>query len=122
MLLAALGTASRGGEHGPRFIFPLLLFILLGLLIGKIVRHRRGGGGPHGYRHGSPIQTLESRFARGEIDRAEFDQRKAVLDGSDNVPPAPARSAPPAPVAPEPVDAQEPVETDVESPDPEDEE
>ncbi len=118
MLLAALGTASRGGEHGPRFLFPLLLFILLGLLIGKIVRHRRGGGA-HGHRHGSPLQTLENRFARGEIDRAEFEHRKAVLDGSDDVPPAPAR---PAPAPANPVDMPEPTAPEAETPDPEHEE
>lgn len=115
MLLAALGTASRGGEHGPRFFFPLLLLLLLGLLVGKIVRHRRGGPSPR-YRHGSPVQTLEHRFARGEIDRAEFDHRKAVLDGSDDIPPAPAN---PAPAQQPPVDSHEDAAAEpVDSPDP----
>ena len=118
MLLAALGTASRGGEHGPRFLFPLLLFVLLGLLIGKVVRHRRGGGS-HSHRHGSPMQTLENRFARGEIDRAEFDHRKAVLDGSDDVPPAPAKSAP---AQADPADVQGPTASDPDRPDPDHEE
>lgn len=119
MLLAALGNASRGGEHGPRFFFPLLLLLLLGLVIGKIVRHRKGGGDArrHGYRHSSPIQTLEHRFARGEIDRAEFDHRRAVLDGADDVPPAPTQPASPQPSAP----ASEPASLDDDSPDAEDE-
>lgn len=108
MLLAAFDQASRGGDHGPRFLFPLLLILLLSLLFAKIIRRRRGDG-MHSHRHGSPMQTLQDRFARGEIDRAEFEHRKAVLDGSDIVPPAPARTAPtqsappspPAPPAPE---------------------
>ena len=31
MLLAAFDHASRGADHGPGFIFPLLLFILGGI-------------------------------------------------------------------------------------------
>ena len=96
MLLAAFDHASRGGDHGPRFLFPLLLLILGGFLFAKIVRRRRGGGG-YGHHGVSPVRTLDDRFARGEIDRAEYEHRKAVLNGEDIIPPAPAAAAPPAP-------------------------
>ncbi len=95
MLLQTFDRASRGDHDGPHFLIPLLLLVLLGFVVATIVRRRRGHGHHrHGYGHGSPISTLEHRFAVGEIDRDEFEHRKAVLDGSDNVPPAPARSAP----------------------------
>ena len=113
MLLAAFDHASRGGDHGPRFLFPLLLLILGGFLIAKVVRRRRGGGGGYGHLGASPQRTLDDRFARGEIDRAEYEHRKAVLNGEDIIPPAPAASAPPRSAAaappPPPVD---PVDVD----------
>jgi len=66
------------------------------------------------------MQTLENRFALGQIDRAEFDHRKAVLDGADTVPPAPAN---PAPAQAPQADVQPATASDdAESPDPEDEE
>ena len=126
MLLAAFDQASRGGDHGPRFLFPLLLLILGGFLFAKVVRRRRGGGGSYGHHGASPQRTLDDRFARGEIDRTEYEHRKAVLNGEDIIPPAPAASAPPRtaaaapppppadPVAEEPVDD---IESDVADPD-----
>ncbi len=108
-MLFALEHAGRGGERGPHFIFPLLFLLLLGLLVSKVIRRR--GGGKNWHTHGSPMQTLNDRFARGEIDREEFEHRKAVLEGADVIPPAPPRagptsapSAPPATEAPEPTD------------------
>lgn len=110
MLIAAVGNASRGGEAGPRIFFPLLLLLLLGLLIGKVIRRRRGIGAG-GHRHGSPIQTLEDRFARGEIDRAEFEHRKAVLVGSEQIPPAPERPSPARGASVDPAESAGPVDT-----------
>lgn len=97
MLLAAFDRGARGVEHGPGFLFPLLLITLLALAF-VWIRRRRGA---HMYsRFGaSPTQTLEDRFARGEIDQTEYQHRRAVLDGDDVIPPAPARPAPAAPPA-----------------------
>lgn len=101
MLLAALDHGYRsGGDHGPHFIFPLLLLLLLGFLAAKLIRRRRGGEPLRRPHHGSPSQTLADRFARGEIDRDEYEHRKAVLEGADVIPPAPARPMPPTPPAP----------------------
>ncbi|MEM8924829.1 MAG: SHOCT domain-containing protein [Actinomycetota bacterium] len=107
MLLA--DHIGRGGG-GPGFLFPLLFLLLIGFLVATVIRRRRGIGRFAGY--GSPLATLQERFARGEIDRAEFEHRKAVLSGDDNVPPAPHRAAPPSPSAPGP----EPSGGDVDSP------
>ncbi len=93
MMLFALEHAGRGGERGPQFLLPLLLFFLIGFVVLRVIRHRRGG---HDWQpHGSPMRTLEDRFAKGEIDREEFEHRKAVLDGADVVPPAPQPVATP---------------------------
>ena len=69
------------------FGFPELLFGLLSLmgtvvfwvvviaLVVKIAQRRPVAGS------GTAIETLEERYARGEIDREEFLERKAVLEG-----------------------------------------
>lgn len=107
MMFETIELASREGERGagggPRILFPLLLLLLFGLLISKAVRRPKFG--KHHAGRGAAMRTLQDRFARGEIDQREYDHRKAVLDGADVVPPAPA-TAPPAP--PADVDAQPP--------------
>ena len=105
MYMATLDLVARGGSHGPRFLFPLLLLLLVFGLGTWLIGKRRGKHGPSGS-PGSPMDTLQNRFARGDIDRSEFEHRKAVLLGEDDIPPAPARPQPP--VAPEPPMASEP--------------
>jgi len=103
MLLAA----SREVEHGLGFLFPLIFFGLLGYLLYRLFRRWRSGdapsspggfpagpgGGPGGVSGqgqggvSSPMQTLQERFARGEIDQAEYQHRAAVLTGAAVVPP-----------------------------------
>ena len=59
------------------FLAPLFFFLLLGAAV----------GGRRGYRHcrpggefaGSALDTLEIRYAEGEIDRAEYLARKKDL-------------------------------------------
>lgn len=95
MLLPVLAQHARGGEGGgPRFLFLLLMLALLGFVIAKVVRRKRGGNGGPGQR-GSAMHTLQDRFARGEIDQNEYEHRKAVLVGADVVPPAHESAAPP---------------------------
>ena len=95
---------SRGANGGPRFFFLFLLLLVGGLVVAKAIRRRKYGDARGG--HGSATQTLQDRFARGEIGQAEYDHRKAVLDGPDVIPPAPepapaaATSAPAAAEAP----------------------
>lgn len=97
MLLAAFDRGARGVEHGPGFLFPLFIITLLALLF--VFMRRRRHGMHHHFASVAPKQTLADRFARGEIDQAEYDHRRAVLDGDEVVPPAPARPAPAAPPA-----------------------
>lgn len=107
MMIETITHASREGARGagggPKFFFLFLLLLLAALLLGKAIRRRKYGETHGGYamRHGggSAMLTLQDRFARGEIDRVEYDHRKAVLDGADTVPPAPPAAATAAPSA-----------------------
>jgi putative membrane protein len=86
----------HGGGWGPGawwFVFPLLWFLLFATLIFLFARRARRGWGPNGpWAHqapygtpsstpagGDPVTILAQRFARGEIDEAEFRARLAVL-------------------------------------------
>ncbi len=55
------------------------LVILAGVLIFRGSDRSRGAGVT---RDRSAIEILDERFARGEIDREEYELRKAVLRGS----------------------------------------
>lgn len=76
------------GWHG-MFFHPfgsLLALIILVFIIAMIFRGVRYGWGPYpyGWRHGAPgrsraLEILEERFARGEIDKAEFEDRRRSL-------------------------------------------
>ncbi len=97
MVLATINMlASEAGRGGPRAIFPLLILLLVGLAF-VAIRKRRGG---HHHRSGSALESLRERFARGEIDRAEFEHRQAVLVGAEVIPPSPSTGgeAPPEPM------------------------
>jgi putative membrane protein len=83
-------------------LFTLLLFLLivaaLAFLIYRLLS-RSGGGGWAGYRSAA-LRELELRYARGEIDRDEFLQRRADLT-TPALPPA-SRPGPPPPTVPPP--------------------
>jgi len=72
---------ERGGHH-EMWIGPLAALLFVALLVaGAIVivrmlvnRQQPGGSGSRG-----PIQILEERFARGEIDEEEFRTRRDAL-------------------------------------------
>lgn len=59
------------------FLAPLFFFMLMGAFFGR----RRGYGycGPGDWGGSSALDTLEARYANGEIDRAEYLARKADL-------------------------------------------
>ena len=87
--------------------FLLLVGVAVGFAVWALVRLSRPThhfAGPAQLPHDPALETLRVRFARGEIDAAEFTARAAHLSGA--VPPAPpaatAAPASPAPPAPEP--------------------
>ncbi len=61
----------------------MLLFwggaILLIVLAVRYLGHGSAGGGEHATAIKTPVQILEERFARGEIDKEEFEERKRAL-------------------------------------------
>ena len=74
-----------GGGYGTVF-GPLFMILLLALVIGVVVLVVRWVGGPQqgaSAPSASPGRTaldiLKERFARGEIDKSEFEDRRRVL-------------------------------------------
>jgi putative membrane protein len=83
----------------------IVFWVAVVWLIVALVRGRRYEQGPSQYAPPPPqrpraLEVLEERYARGEISREEFLERRAVLLGTS--PPDQAPSAPPAPPPTEP--------------------
>jgi len=98
-IVGAVGVASAMAEESPRYYYgphmwdgggwflgPFVMLFFLGLVVVAVVLLVRWLGGSAPSSTGpAPRQTaldiLRERFARGEIDKAEFDHRKQVLEG-----------------------------------------
>ena len=65
----------------------LVILLVIGLLRG------RGGAPPRS--SGSALHLLEERYARGEIDRDEYRERRATLTGQRTGPEPPTKPDPP---------------------------
>ncbi len=81
----------------PEVLFGLLFFALqvafwvaIVVLVVRLIRGRAA----HGERAPSALDVLEERYARGEITREEFTERRSVLLGRE----PPPRTDPPAQV------------------------
>lgn len=100
MLLAASETMELadgvrhgvGGGGGGFFLFPLLVFLLLGFLFFRFMRRGRHAAFSMGT--GGAMNTLSDRFARGDISREEYEYRRAILNKDKDVPPAPPFASP----------------------------
>lgn len=70
--------AGHGGGHGPWFgIIGVIVFIVI---IGLVMRAMGGGCCHHRRKNsGAALAILEERYAKGEIDAAEFEERKRTL-------------------------------------------
>ena len=74
----------QGGQVGYFFFGHLMMVGTIVLSVAAVillVRWLSPGHGHYRYRHGGPsaLAILEERFARGEIDKAEFDERRRAL-------------------------------------------
>ncbi len=72
------------GGWGPVGGFGMILFwVVIIALIVLVVRGVRGGGerDRSGSPTGSALQILQERFARGEIDKQEYEDRRKTLAG-----------------------------------------
>lgn len=78
---------SWGGGWSGMFFGPLFMILLLAVLVAVTVLLVRWLGGPwrgtappHEPHPGrTPLDILKERFARGEIDKEEFEERRRIL-------------------------------------------
>jgi putative membrane protein len=72
------------------WIFPMMMFFMIIACVAMFMFGHRSGGGPHhwgpwgsGRSWGDPthsaLQILNERFARGEIQKAEYEEKKAAI-------------------------------------------
>ena len=84
------GRHMWGGWDGGwwMFIGPVWLILFLAVIVGVVVllvRGLSGGGGSAGNSGAgapaskTPLDILRERFARGEIDKEEFEERRRIL-------------------------------------------
>ena len=94
----ALAQEPRGGYYGHghmwdgggwwMFLGPLWMIVVIGALIAGVVLLVRWLGGPGGAPGGGQgpapgnraLDILKERFARGEIDKDEFEERRRLLE------------------------------------------
>jgi putative membrane protein len=76
-----------GGWYGMMFFGPLFMILVLAVVVAIVVLLVRWLSGPwhslqppHQLPPGrTPLDILKERFARGEIDKEEFEERRRVL-------------------------------------------
>lgn len=61
--------------------FMWLIWILIIVAVFVALKVMIGTGGSSGGQQESPLEILQKRFARGEIDEEEFRRRKKELEG-----------------------------------------
>ena len=79
------GAEGMGMGFGAMMIFgPLFFLVVVAFTVAIAVLAFRWFGDKHGYAgHGplrSPLDVLKERFARGEIDKAEYEERRRTLN------------------------------------------
>ncbi len=65
---------------GGMFVGPLVMLVVAGLVIACIVMLFRMIASPKAAGN-SPLDTLKTRFARGEIDKREYEEQYRILNG-----------------------------------------
>ena len=74
------GAPWYGMIFGP---IMMIVFIVVTVVIIAWALRASGLGWQSGSQTGgTPLDTLKHRFARGEIDKAEYEERKKLLSGS----------------------------------------
>ena len=74
------GTWVNGWAHGPLMVlFTIIVLVLVVMAISRLTgchRHRCGRSNPG---NSNALNILEERFAKGEIDKAEFEEGRTAL-------------------------------------------
>ncbi len=84
---AGYGHGQMWGHGWGGMIFgPLMMIVFIALIVGVVVLVVRwlggaGAGPAQGSKPKAALEILEERFARGEIDKDEFDDRRRALQG-----------------------------------------
>ena len=60
-------------------VISFVFWIFIIVLIFKLVRRRHHGDWRGMWRGGSALETLRERYAKGEISKEEYEERKKVL-------------------------------------------
>jgi len=77
------GPWHMWGGMGYWWIFPLLMMIfMVALCIFFMSRMSWGHGHSRGDSSASALRLLSERFAKGEISREEFEEKRTILGGS----------------------------------------
>jgi putative membrane protein len=72
-------TPWYGMFFGPTM---MIFFVVLTVLIIAWLLHAMGLGWQSGAQNKSALDILKDRFARGEIDRSEYEERRKLLSNS----------------------------------------
>lgn len=67
------------GGWGFWWVFPLLMMVFIALCIFLMARMPWGHRHSHGDHTSSALQLLSERFAKGEISKEEFEEKRAIL-------------------------------------------
>ncbi|MDP3880394.1 MAG: SHOCT domain-containing protein [Dehalococcoidales bacterium] len=74
-----MGPGMMGG-YGTMFLMPILWIVVLGLIIWAVVAAVRPGESSRSDSGtSSALEVLKKRYARGEIDKEEFEEKKKDL-------------------------------------------
>jgi putative membrane protein len=75
------GGMHDWGGHWLAGVFMVLFWVLVAAGIVALVRSLARSGGGSAAPPESPLDILKRRYARGEIDKAEFEQKKKDILG-----------------------------------------
>jgi len=75
-----MGPGMMGG-FGMMFFLPFLLIVVFGLIIWAMIvtLHKPEASDISAHKADSPIEVLKKRYARGEIDKEEYEVKKKDL-------------------------------------------